>query len=147
MQYLVATDGSAHSTKTLEMVGRLAKSQDSIILYNCYTAPSRRKAAAAYEDPEQLDVAAKERSNKVLQDVSAIYSNTVKGAGKVETVSEELLDCREGILQLARQRSVQNIVVGARGLGTVQNLGRLVMGSVSTYVLHNADNCNVVVVK
>jgi nucleotide-binding universal stress UspA family protein len=53
------------------------------------------------------------------------------------------VNAREQVVDIARQQQVESIVVGSRGLGSIQ---RMFLGSFSHYIIHHAP-CDVIVVK
>ena len=76
------------------------------------------------------------RAAEVYRDVLANPGTTASGLAPIGDPADE-------ILAAARSSEADVIVIGARALGTI---GRLVLGSVSTKVMHESD-CDVPTVK
>jgi nucleotide-binding universal stress UspA family protein len=60
-----------------------------------------------------------------LEAAGAVFKTVVRSGQPAETIA-----------QVAREEDIQHIVMGTRGLGSIQGL---LMGSVATKVIHLAD--------
>jgi nucleotide-binding universal stress UspA family protein len=138
---LVATDGSAGSDRAVDVAAELAKSLSAGLLILTILEPPSRETIEAYKSIEHVaesEVAAL-TAHSLL--VSARERANRAGATDVQHQSETG-DPTEMILQVAKQRKADAIVVGKRGRG---NLAGLLLGSVSQKLVSLAP-CNVVVV-
>jgi nucleotide-binding universal stress UspA family protein len=130
MRVLAAVDGSPGSFDAVSQVAQLlTPGKDEVSLY-CSPPEVRLQSGAA---SGELLV----RARKALAD--AIFDEARKrlGAG-LQNEAHMLLgtqDPRQGIVVAAEQWAAHLIVVGARGLGTLE---RLLLGSVSRAVVHAA---------
>jgi nucleotide-binding universal stress UspA family protein len=132
---LVAVDGSETARAALRFVRIVHRPEDAHVgLLHVLPAPTasggrrRRRSAANREpglDPRPAD------ADAVLADAAAVLGETGR---PVEQLVSEGDPARE-IVRIAEDRDVDLVVVGARGLGTLE---RLLLGSVSETVLHHA---------
>jgi nucleotide-binding universal stress UspA family protein len=79
----------------------------------------------------ELRKAEHERVEKVLE---TVHAQAAEAGVECETIPFEGLPAR-GICELAAKHDVRLVIIGAHGWGRI---GRLIHGSVSTYVLHHA---------
>jgi nucleotide-binding universal stress UspA family protein len=134
---VIATDGSDDSEAALESgieFARAAGATTSLV----YVRPAPR--------PVIGDALHERRVGAEVQAAWAAIDAAEARAAEVGVEMEaEVLegDAAEQILQLARERDADLIVVGSRGHGA---LARAVLGSVSHAIVHEAD-CPVLVVK
>ena len=130
---LIAYDGSESSQRALERVIRFM--QDAEVALVTVARPIYRDPPyTGYADPKD-----EEEQRQVLYAAREALAR----AGVAATGFAPVGDPAEQILATAKAFDAELIVIGARALGTV---GRLVLGSVSTRVMHEAD-CDVLVVK
>ena len=132
---LVAVDGSETARAALRFVRIVHRPDDAHVgLLHVLPAPRasggrrRRRPAANREpgpDPRPAD------ADAVLADAASVLGETVR---PVERLVSEGDPARE-IVRIAEDRDVDLVVVGARGLRTLE---RLLLGSVSEAVLHHA---------
>jgi nucleotide-binding universal stress UspA family protein len=128
--YLVATDGSEGSNAALAEATRLAeRSGASLSLVYVREAPLPVVGEPYYQRALSAEL---RRGREVLDSAAA----TAEAAGIRTQI--DLLEGRpsERIVELARNRDVDLIVVGSRGRGAI---GAALLGSVSESVLHHAD--------
>ncbi len=130
---LIAYDGSEASQRARDRVTRFMKEAE-VGLVTVARPIYRDPRYTGYADPKD-----EEEQRQLLvaaRDVLARSGIAATGFAPVGDPADE-------ILAAARAFDAQLIVIGARSLGTV---GRLVLGSVSTKVMHESD-CDVLVVK
>ena len=133
---LVAVDGSEAARAALRFVRTVHRPDDVHVgLLHVLPAPMasggrrRRQSAAANREPGQDPRPAD--ADAVLEDAAAVLGETGR---PVERLVSEGDPARE-IVRIAEARDVDLVVLGARGLGTLE---RLLLGSVSETVLHQA---------
>jgi nucleotide-binding universal stress UspA family protein len=133
LNVLIAYDGSEPSRRALDRV-RTFMSNASVAVVTVaapvYGDPSLAKFADEQEEKRQQ--AALEEAKAILA-VNGIEARTTAPVG----------DAADEIVRIAREAEADVLVLGARGLNPVK---RLVLGSVSTKVLHNAP-CDLLIVK
>ena len=130
---LIAYDGSDASRRALDRVARFVKDADVGVV--TVARPIYRDAPfSGYADPNDEDE--QRRILLAARDVLAAEGIGVTGFAPVGDPAHE-------ILAAAKTFEAELIVIGARSLGTV---GRLVLGSVSTKVMHESAS-DVLVVK
>lgn len=138
---LVATDGSAGADRAVDVAAELAKSLGAGLLILTIQEEPSREVVEAYAAIEHVGES----------EVSALTARTLltharerakrAGVGDIQNQAETG-DPTKMILQVARQRKVDAIVVGKRGRGS---LAGLLLGSVSQKLVSLAP-CNVIVV-
>ncbi|MEO0852877.1 MAG: universal stress protein [Cyanobacteria bacterium J06648_11] len=153
MKFLVAIDGSEPGQHALTRTLQLAQGQTdaSVILlsvvepstdvYYPDMLPSTTDLGASWQGvsaQELMDVA-RDRARKALAEAEALC----RDAG-IEYVSQSQIGTpRTTICDVAAKEAPDILAIGSRGLGTME---RLLLGSVSDYVVHHAP-CPVLVVR
>jgi nucleotide-binding universal stress UspA family protein len=134
MNIVVGYDGSENARRALERAAMLAGDGEvTVVAAVRVTPPIARGGGAAGEDPAEAA-----RCERALDEAHAFLAEkgvrvrTVKGIGHPGGA----------IVAEAAARGADLVVVGSRGLTALE---RIVLGSVSTYVLHHAP-CDVLVV-
>ena len=129
-QILVATDGSENGRDALEEAVELAAAAGAkLTIVYVRHAPLPMLGDPVYQRSLSADL---RHANETV----AIAAGVAHTAG-VEAEAEVLEgDPAKRIVELARQRDVDLIVVGSRGLG---GFAGTLLGSVSRDVLHHAD--------
>jgi nucleotide-binding universal stress UspA family protein len=138
---LLATDGSPSAAEATREAIELTQALDAQLLVVSVVHVVAVPSYGYYgygEVHSELLVAEQHHVQRVLEAV-AVAAN--EAGVDCETISETGLAIDE-ICRVARERDAKMIVIGAHGWGA---LHRLVFGSVSTGVLHNAP-CAVLVV-
>ncbi len=133
---VVPVDGSEHSRKALDYAKALAEKFNSTIwLVHAFPQTSD---LLGYNEYEKLVARREAAGQKILDEAHAHLGTDLD-------VREELLEepATEAILNVAETRQADLIVMGTRGLGTLQGL---LMGSVSNKVLHHAK-CPVMIIR
>lgn len=145
---LVATDGSDHATKAVVFAADLAAKYGAhlILLHAVSDWGSGRipEELASYEQVEHVHVTERDVrvgiANEILRQAEA--AARAEGATDLDVM---LVDghASKAILQTAKDRNADLVVLGSRGLGDAESL---LMGSVSHKVCHQAD-CTCITVK
>jgi nucleotide-binding universal stress UspA family protein len=139
---MVGTDGSATSFRAVDRAARLARDSDAIlVLLTAFRPMNPREVEDARQQlgEDAYKVSGSSPAEDVLRDAAAIARTS--GASKVETVAVEG-DAVDALVEEARRRKVDLLVVGNRGLNSLA--GRL-LGSVPANITHKAD-CDVLIV-
>jgi nucleotide-binding universal stress UspA family protein len=132
---MLATDGSPSAEAATEEALELAQRLELPLLVACVV----HGTTPAYGYYGYAEIAAELREiqhNGIAELFAQVKERAVEVGVACETVE---LDGPVGdeLCKLARGRNVRLIVIGAHGWGRI---GRLIHGSVSTYVLHHAAN-------
>ncbi len=128
MKVLFAVDGSVGSFEAVDEVSRLlAPAKDEVALYCSPPAPPR---FAVTTSPEVLARARQGLVDAVFDESRKRLPAALQSAAHTITGTH---DARHGIVAAAGEWGAELIVVGARGLGTLE---RLLLGSVSRAVVH-----------
>ena len=127
---LIATDGSQGAGTALEQGFELAQDLGAAatVLYVGHS-PAPILGAPYYQDMISEEA---RHARAVIAD-ARLYATRYDVEVAYEVVEGDPVDT---VLELARARDVDLIVVGSRGLGSVRGL---VLGSVSNAILHQAD--------
>lgn len=120
MRYLLAVDGSEHATQATSFLRRVLRPCDFVVVYTA------GKPGAV--------------NGRLVEQALASFENLPEEnkAGHIDTAKE----AREGIVQVAKEKEVDVVVCGSRGVGMLR---RNLLGSVSNSVLHESEK-NVLVV-
>ncbi|MDA0738863.1 MAG: universal stress protein [Nitrospirae bacterium] len=142
MRVLLAVDGSAHSQHAAEAVGQLS-SVKSLTVVHVVNLPRLAYPALGRDISQDLamtiEQAMREEGEQILkQAMSHVSYHNAPVSKRLEIGSPA--DC---ILAVAEEEDADLILIGARGMGQVQEL---IFGSVSHRVLTHAP-CSVCVVK
>ena len=140
MKYLFATDGSAVSNKALDTLSKLYKKDSDELVVVSIAHPDTHLFAS-----EQENIDLKRKANEKHTAIVNEAIQLAKETHGFNNVTGEVLfgEPRELIIDHANRLNVDVIAMGARGLGAIQ---RLLLGSVSDYVLKHA-NCSVLIAK
>ena len=145
MKILVAYDGSDSSKKAIELLSRMAKSDDEVILLTVIPAELLSSTFTKMLLPTidlssvAKDSSFKERAEETLKEAAKKIENKVE---KIETIVETG-DPADEILVTAKSKACDLIVVGYKGYGKE---GRFLIGSVTDKVVRHAY-CSVMVVR
>ncbi len=126
---LCATDGSDHANKAVALAADLGRRYNArVIILTAYDPISRELGAPYFEDLTGQRLRAAEG---LVNAATAV----MKGQGITPIV--EILEgpAARAILEVARTRNCDLVVMGARGLNP---LGAMLLGSVSMRVVHEA---------
>ncbi len=135
---LVGVDGSQPAKKALEYAANLASKNESH-LYIVHVIEEFGELIQRWEQHDSY-VEVKRLSKDLLHE----YESRAREleVAKIDTIEEEG-DAAEKILQIAKDKEVDTIVVGNKGLNTAEEL---LDGSVSHKISHHAK-CSVVIVR
>ena len=141
---LVAVDGSYGSRAAVRFLALSEIERESrVTLLHVLpraVSPGARRPAGSSEDPKLDEDARRQKTEaeSILRDAAALLDESHRS-------SEGLVahgDAAREIVKTARSRDVDLVILGARGLRT---LGRLLLGSVSETVLHQASRPVIIV--
>jgi nucleotide-binding universal stress UspA family protein len=130
---LIAYDGSHVSRRALDRVTTYMKTAEVAVV---------TVARPIYRDPRYTGYADPKDEEEQRQLLFAARE-VLERAGIAPTGFAPIGDPPHEILGAAKAFGAELIVIGARSVGTI---GRFVLGSVSTKVMHEAD-CDVLIVK
>jgi nucleotide-binding universal stress UspA family protein len=139
---LVGTDGSESSFRAVDRAAQVARDAGAtLVLVTAYHPMSAREQEAAAQalGGEAYKVSGSAPAEDVLR--AACERATAVGVEKTETLALEG-DPVDEIARVAKERDVDLVVVGNRGLNSLA--GRL-LGSVPANISHRAD-CDVLIV-
>ena len=139
---LVGTDGSESSFRAVDRAAQVARDAGAtLVLVTAYQPMDARQVRAASEalGGEAYKVAGSHPAEDVLRE--ACERATSVGVRKTETLAVQG-DPVDEIARVAKERKVDLVVVGNRGLNSLA--GRL-LGSVPANISHRAD-CDVLIV-
>jgi nucleotide-binding universal stress UspA family protein len=129
---LIPVDGSPTSLRALDFAIAMTSQNlgTSLVLLNVQniSAMALSGAAMAGDLQEAASKAAEEALNGAigkLEAAGAVFKTLVRSGQPAEAIA-----------QVAREEDIQHIVMGTRGLGSIQGL---LMGSVATKVIHLAQ--------
>ncbi len=130
MRVLFALDGSSHSLDAVSQIGRLLTAGKDEAIFYC--SPPELQPQSRAINQELLAQARQALVNSIFEEACKHLPAELHGAVQKVVGTR---DPRHGIVLAAEQAGAQLIVVGARGLG---RLDRMLLGSVSRSVVHNA---------
>lgn len=133
LKALVAVDGSVSSDRAVKHAIALVQACPSmeILLLNVQE-PIEDWQVRRFLKPEEIDAMGEAKGGDALASARAILD----AAGVRYSPSVLMGPVAETIARIAREQGCDGIVMGTRGLGGVESL---VLGSVSTKVIHLAD--------
>ena len=145
MRILLATDGTKHSYKAIQMIGNFNLSDQSEIKIISIVDMAVPLAIEMYEGylPTTIEIekTAKENASKILEETKALIAKTHP---EILISTEVLLGSPESrIVEKAEEMKAELIVVGSHGYNRWE---RLLLGSVSDSVVHHAP-CSVLIVR
>ena len=145
---LLATDGSEHSKKAMDFAVDMAGKYDAILDFiHVISKPKVPPELMQYIDSDKIEDPPESvyfaQMAKKIMDVCGDACSL--GGVKTEKIRTNVLsgEPAEMILEYAKEKNVDAIVMGNRGLGGIA--GRL-LGSVSRKVTHYAE-CTCIIVK
>jgi nucleotide-binding universal stress UspA family protein len=139
---LVPIDGSKNSLTALSHAVTLARFFDAEICILYISVLSQKLPVTAQVQGNKIPQYASETPESFAKKIITEALKYVPENIRVRT-HNELGEPRTSIIDYAERNDYDIIVIGSRGLGTIS---RLIMGSVSTYVVHHSQ-CPILVVK
>lgn len=137
---LFATDGSEPSLRALDTLVNLAKSFNSkITVLNTYEVPI---PITKYEVSSDLYLSVEEALSKNSREILEEVKNKLDKEGIQADYISQTGDSGSLIVEKASEGESSMILMGSRGLGSIKSV---LMGSVSSYVLHHAK-CPVMII-
>lgn len=143
---LVATDGSGHARKAVDYASDMAVKYNAT-LYLIHVVSETKipedvlqyiKAEGIEEPPQTVYL------QKIGEGIIGEAEKEARERGVKDIQSEVLQgNAAEKIIEFVKERGIDMIVIGSRGLGSIKGL---FLGSVSSKVCHMAD-CTCVTVK
>jgi nucleotide-binding universal stress UspA family protein len=132
MNILVPVDGSPASLRAVDFAIKMASQTagTSLVLLNVQNISAMALAGAAMAGDLQ------EAASQAAASAIAGAVEKSEAAGAVFKTLIRNGQAAEMIAQVAREEDIQHIVMGTRGLGSIQGL---LLGSVATKVIHLAD--------
>jgi nucleotide-binding universal stress UspA family protein len=132
MNILVPVDGSPASLRAVDFAIKMASQTagTSLVLLNVQNISAMALAGAAMAGDLQ------EAASQAAASAIAGAVEKSEAAGAVFKTLVRNGQAAEMIAQVAREEDIQHIVMGTRGLGSIQGL---LLGSVATKVIHLAD--------
>lgn len=131
---VVGVDGSESAHKTMNWVMAHASDEDVIVMVHTWTVP----AVSGFELPEAAITGFEEAAVKFVDDLAAEYRSD-----DGPTIETDVGPGHPGLRLCELSKEVDLVVVGSRGYGGFKGL---LLGSVSTYVVHHAQ-CPVAVIR
>lgn len=135
---LVAVDGSEHSERAFDWyTNNFHRSGDEILVLHSHELPS--VGAAPYPYGFDFSEGWKERveeSEKKARALLESYHTKCQEKNLKCKLIKETGSPGESVCKVVKERNVDHLVMGSRGLGTVS---RALVGSVSDYCLHHAS--------
>ncbi len=135
---LVAVDGSPQSMEACRLAAMLASCYEATLIALHVATPIQPGVSVSPTEYDRAEDAARARGAEVLKTAQTIAQGFAPYAGELEFGDPAAVICRR-----AREVDADLIVVGTRGLGTID---RLLLGSVSSAVAQRAP-CSVVVAR
>ena len=144
MRILVAADGSSHANRALDFAARLAKELKGVevTLINVGHIPITESPPIGnpgYVDYGAMEEALERAGRQILEYAAKPFAANDMRVTPLYRSGDPAAE----IIRAAREKKVELIIVGARGLS---QLSGLILGSVSEKVLHVAP-CPVIVVR
>ncbi|XP_068715384.1 universal stress protein Slr1101-like [Montipora capricornis] len=135
---LVAVDGSEHSERAFDWyTNNFYRKGDEILVFHSHEVPSMPSAPYPYGfDFSEGWKEHLEQSEKKARDLLESYYKKCQEKNLKCRLIKETGNPGEAVCKVSKERKVDHVVMGSRGLGTVS---RALVGSVSDYCLHHAS--------
>jgi nucleotide-binding universal stress UspA family protein len=135
MRILVATDGSPHAIGAAKFSARLVRElrEAEVVLVNVGHIPAVALGGLGegYIDFSALEEGMKQAGEAILDETAKAFAGIDARVSRVYRIGDPAGE----IIEAARERNADLIVMGSRGFGQI---GGLILGSVSERVLHAA---------
>jgi nucleotide-binding universal stress UspA family protein len=133
MRIVVGYDGSESAKRALERASSVATDRDQVVV----VAAAESRARAAITEGAHLDPSEIQRRRDDLDEAQAFLSERGVEAESIEAQGDP------GAVIVEAAKDADLVIVGTRGLNPLK---RILLGSVSSQVVHRAD-CDVLVVR
>jgi nucleotide-binding universal stress UspA family protein len=147
--YLVCVDGSESSHRSLQFVGRLATAECHVVLYAAFVPPAVMIAAGnvVARNPNYDYELRSLHDNclKLLDDAKQVLKTSaphLKSDNIIEKI-DAAFEPRQAVIDFADRNNIKVLVCGTRGHGSMK---RLVFGSFSSHLIHDATKHAVLVI-
>ena len=137
MRLLLGYDGSEHAKRALDRAAQLAGT-DPVTVVSVVPMASPAGRGPAVLAVQELTI-----HHEQLEEARSMLETRGATAHLIETLGNPIGDPADALMHVAKDQEAELMVVGTRGLG---GLKRLVLGSVSTKLVHEAP-CDVLVVR
>ncbi len=137
---LVAVDGSENADRAFEYAAYIAKRCEADRLFIINVIEGFGRNLGTWEKHDSIVKEMKQNSKDLLEKYKSKAISEAFTSAEIITAAG---NPGEEILRVAEKEKMDTIVMGSRGLSTVS---KLLLGSVSHNVLHNA-NCPVTIVR
>jgi nucleotide-binding universal stress UspA family protein len=150
MHVLIGTDGSDDALEAASRALGLLAHADTVTVLAVGETPAAATAgfesgfAGGVASPDEVDAAWKAVEG-ATNDAVDVTSQAITGLDPASTIQRrvEVGDPGQTICRIAGELGVDAVIVGSRGRGALK---RALLGSVSSYVVHNAP-CPVLVIR
>lgn len=133
MKLLIATDGSTHALRAVRHAASLQPLVAGLEAHLLHVlSPIDSWEVRSHLDTEDIEEIRREQAEQALRDAK----QALREAGVAFEAHIREGDVPEEIARLAEELGCQQILMGCRGMGA---LGGVLLGSVSTKVLHRVD--------
>jgi nucleotide-binding universal stress UspA family protein len=132
LNILVAVDGSENALEAVRHGAKLAAANADIRLHLLNVQPPLPSAASSFVSAETVRSFHQDEGEKCLKNALEL----LKSAGVSYECHVAVGNQAEAIVEYAREKKCDLILMGTRGLGGLSNL---LLGSVATRVLHLTD--------
>ncbi len=141
---IVGIDGSASAKEALGWAIEHANSQDTITAVHTWSMYLVGGMESPYVNPADYEVLARQSADAIVEEVlqAVVGADGQPMGDDAPKLLTEVRHGHPGRILIEMSEDADMIVVGSRGLGGFRGL---LLGSVSTYVVHHAK-CPVVVV-
>ena len=146
MKILIATDGSQFGSRAVAKAGAVIATQSTaeVMVLTAYEVPAPVMSAPFVPMPVYSQEIVDELRRKAVQIAENACTGIELGFPNAKAAPKVVMDePGSAIVAAAKDWNADLIVVGSHGHGF---LGRMVLGSVSDFVVHNAP-CSVMVVR
>ena len=146
MKIIIATDGSQFGSRAVAKAGEIIATQPNadVVVVTAYQVPAPVISAPFIPTPVYSQEIVDELKHKAEQIAENASKGIELGFPNAQVSSMVVMDePGAAIISAAKDWDADMIVVGSHGHGF---LGRMVLGSVSDFVVHNAP-CSVLVVR
>ncbi len=139
---IVGIDGSDSAKQALSWAIEHASAEDTITAVHTWSMYLVGGMETPYVNPADYEVLARQSADAIVEEVMESIGEKLSGEDFSPKLVTEVRHGHAGRILIELSEEADLVVVGSRGLGGFRGL---MLGSVSTYVVHHA-RCPVVVV-